>query len=68
MPHAGVSQLQRLEPAKEKTRLGYAKSRQYGGVLCERRVFITTSRKMYQNQRFENVPGSVLGKLQTGRY
>jgi predicted ATPase len=29
---------------------------------------ITTGRKMYQNQRFENVPGSVLGKLQTGRY
>ena len=39
MPHSGVSQPQRLEPAKEKTRLGYAKSRQYGGVLCERRVF-----------------------------
>jgi hypothetical protein len=29
---------------------------------------ITTGRKMYQNQRFENVPGSVLGTLQTGRY
>ncbi len=28
---------------------------------------ITTGHKMYQNQRFENVPGSVLGKLQTGR-
>ena len=31
-------------------------------------AIITTGRKMYQNQRFENVPGSVVGKLQTGRY
>src|SRR6266478_6447111 len=29
---------------------------------------ITTGHKMYQNQRFENVPGSVLGKLQTERF
>jgi 1,4-alpha-glucan branching enzyme len=29
---------------------------------------ITTGHKMYQNQRFENVPGSVLSKLQTGRF
>ena len=29
---------------------------------------ITTGRKMYQNQRFKNVPWSVLGKLQTGRF
>jgi len=28
---------------------------------------ITTGHKMHQNQRFENVPGSVLGELQTGR-
>jgi hypothetical protein len=50
--------------------LGLTEAYAYESVrrVVKKTRIIINGHKMYQNQRFKNVPGSVLDALQTGRF